>query len=47
MTSDGWINRLYELAARFQGYGITADLAGLSLVELWGLYCYLSHLADG
>lgn len=40
-----WIPRLYSLAYRFESSGVTADLASLSLVELWGLYCYLSRLA--
>lgn len=40
-----WLVRLYGLIYRFDGCGVTADLASLSLVELWGLYRYLSRLA--
>lgn len=46
MNSD-WLERLYTLSVRFSGMGIGADLTALSLIELWGLYCYLSRLADG
>lgn len=40
-----WLLRLYGLAYRFEHTGIAPDLAALSMVELWGLYCYLSRLA--
>jgi hypothetical protein len=46
MSSD-WLERLQTLSVRFSGMGVGADLAALSLIELWGLYCYLSRLADG
>lgn len=46
MNSD-WLERLQTLSARFSGMGIGVDLASLSLIELWGLYCYLSRLAGG
>lgn len=46
MNSD-WLERLQTLSVRFSGMGVGADLAALSLIELWGLYCYLSRLADG
>ena len=41
-----WMERLPTLCARFSHLGIGDDLAGLTLMELWGLYCYLSRLAD-
>jgi hypothetical protein len=46
MSSD-WLERLQTLSVRFSGMGVGADLAALSLIELWGLYRYLSRLADG
>lgn len=42
-----WLERLQTLCKRFSHLGIGADLATLSLIELWGLYCYLSRLVDG
>lgn len=45
MNGD-WMERLQTLCARFSHLGIGADLTGLTLMELWGLYCYLSRLAD-
>jgi hypothetical protein len=46
MSSD-WLEHLQTLCVRFSRLGIGADLATLSLVELWGLYCYLSRLVEG
>jgi hypothetical protein len=46
MNSD-WLERLKTLCERFSSLGIGADLTALSLIELRGLYCYLSQLADG
>ena len=46
MNGD-WPERLQTLCGRFSHLGIGADLAALSLIELWGVYCYLSRLVDG
>ena len=46
MTPVAWLDRLQCLAARFPEYGTGADLAGLGMVDLWGLYRFLSRLAD-
>lgn len=46
MTYPSWLERLQMLSVRFSNLGVSPDLAGLSLSELWGLYCYLSRLAD-
>lgn len=46
MNSD-WLERLKTLCERFSNLGIDAALAALSLIELWGLYCYLSRLVAG
>lgn len=42
---DDWLQRLQMLATRFSHLGVSADLAGLGIIELWGLYCFLSRLA--
>jgi hypothetical protein len=46
MRPNDWLTRLQYLAARFQHYGIAGDLAGLALVDAWGLYLYLQRLAE-
>jgi len=46
MNSNHWLNHLQMLIARFSHLGIGQDIASLSLIELWGVYCYLSRLAD-
>ena len=46
MTDESWLERLQILLVRFSHLGISGDMAGLSLTELWGLYCFLSRLAD-
>lgn len=45
MVHDDWLTRLYDLAYRFEHLGVTADLAALGLIELWGLYLFLQRLA--
>lgn len=47
MRPPAWLERLQCLAARFPGLGIGPELAALSLAEAWGLYLFLSRLADG
>lgn len=47
MDNDTWLQRLQMLIEQFSSLGIDADIAALSLIELWGLYCYLSRLAEG
>lgn len=47
MNSETWIERLQTLLGRFSHLGIGADVAALSTIELWGLYQFLSRLADG
>lgn len=46
MSNDPWLYQLQALSARFADLGITADLASMSLIELWGVYCYLQRLAE-
>ncbi|MHB1247704.1 MAG: hypothetical protein ACYCZH_14795 [Sulfuriferula sp.] len=47
MSGEAWQESLQTLCTRFSHLGIGADLAALTLIELWGLYRYLSHLVDG
>jgi hypothetical protein len=47
MKPDDWLERLQSLSARFSYLGIGADLAALSTIDAWGLYLFLSRLADG
>jgi hypothetical protein len=47
MMPDDWTERLPMLCNRFARLGIGADMAALSIIELWGLYRFLSRLADG
>lgn len=42
-----WLDRLNALAVRFSHLGVSADLAALSLTELWALYLFLSRLEGG
>lgn len=46
LPSD-WIKELELLAWRFTHLGFGPDMAGMTVVELAGLYCYLSKLAAG
>ncbi|TDP74131.1 hypothetical protein [Roseateles toxinivorans] len=46
MPGDDWLARLQCLAARFPQYGVGADLAGLALADLWGVYCFLQRMAE-
>jgi hypothetical protein len=46
MTAPTWLERLHWLAARFPEHGIGHDLAGLALIDLWGLYRFLERLAQ-
>jgi hypothetical protein len=47
MDNLDWMERLQCLSVRFSHLGIGADLAALSIIELWGVYRFLSRLADG
>lgn len=44
---ESWLKRLEMLLIRFSHLGIGADVASLSLIELWSLYVYLSRLMEG
>ncbi len=43
---NDWLNDLELLAWRFSHLGFSPDLAGMTAIELEGLYRYLARLAD-
>lgn len=45
MSNDIWLLDLYRLLARFSGMGIASDIAGMSLSELRGVYCFLKRMS--
>ena len=47
MTGAAWIEELRWLVVRFSGYGITPDVAGLSLAQAWGVFVFLRWMAGG
>lgn len=47
MKPDDWQIRLQTLCNRFVHLGMGADLTSLLEVDLWGVYLFLSRLADG
>lgn len=47
MNNLDWMNRLQALCNRFAHLGIGADLAAMSVIELWGLYRFLLRLNGG
>lgn len=47
MRPAAWLDRLRCLAMRFPELGVGADLAALSAADLWGVYRFLSRVADG
>lgn len=46
ILSMAWLDELAILVDRFEGLGITQDLASMDLVERWGLYLWLSRKGD-
>lgn len=45
MSDDAWQERLQTLLERFSHLGMGADIAALSIIELWGVYRFLRCLA--
>jgi hypothetical protein len=43
---NDWLKELELLAWRFSHFGFSPDLAGMTAIELAGLYRFLSRLAD-
>ena len=46
MDNPQWLERLQTRMERFPSFNLCSDIAALSLVELWGAYCYLSRLVE-
>ncbi len=46
VMNENWLEQLEMLLVRFSHLGIGADVASLSLIELWALYLYLSRLVN-
>jgi hypothetical protein len=47
MNDENWLERFYTLVVRFSYLGLEGDIGALSLIELWGLYRFLSRLSNG
>lgn len=45
MTSNELLEGIYSLSERLSWFGVTSDIAGLTFVELWGLYVFLQGVA--
>lgn len=45
--TEAWLTSLSILIERFNYLGIGADIASLTLVDLWALYLQLSRLIEG
>jgi len=37
----GWMEELPILLTKHSGLGVDPDIAGMSIIELWGIYQYL------
>ncbi|MDI4632425.1 hypothetical protein J7U46_05160 [Pelomonas sp. V22] len=46
MTPNDWLKRLESLLAHYPQYGIGPDLAGMAMIDLWGLWQFLERLAQ-
>jgi len=46
-SSAHWVDELQCLAAKYAAFGFTADLAGMSMADLLGLYMFLKRIAAG
>ncbi len=45
MKNNYWLEELRMLIERFSYLNLDADIASLSMIELWSLYYYLQRLA--
>ena len=45
MTRPAWLERLQRLVEHFPEYGIGSDLAGMAIVDLWGVWRFLERIA--
>ena len=46
MSGVNWLDELDGLLVRFSHLGIGADIGGMSLVELWGVYQFLKRISE-
>ena len=46
MAPNDWLQRLRALAYRFESLGIGADIAAMTVAELWALYVFLLRLSE-
>jgi len=46
MKAGTWLADVHRLAYRLPALGVSADLAALTIAELWGLYALLRRFAD-
>jgi hypothetical protein len=46
MNERTWMAEMHALAARVAGYGVTPDLAALTVAEAWGVFVFLRRLAE-
>ncbi|MDP1734278.1 MAG: hypothetical protein Q8L44_07945 [Sulfuritalea sp.] len=47
MNTDLLRERVYSLSARLSWLGVGADIAALSIAELWGVYLFLLRVSHG
>ena len=47
MNNEDWLDRLQIVIVRHPYIGLHTNEASFSLIELWGIYCYLTQLAEG
>ncbi len=45
MNNESWLQDLQRLLERYSELYIHPDVAGMSLCELWGVYCFLKRMA--
>lgn len=43
-NKESWLDHLEMLLVQFSHLGLSGDIQEMSLIELWGLYCYLSRM---
>lgn len=45
-SPDDWLLELQALLGRVSGYGLTPDLAGLTIVQLKGVLAFLKRVTE-
>lgn len=44
---EALLKRVQALAARLPWLGVGPDLGAMPLADLWGVYCFLTRMAEG